>query len=194
MPRRNPLLAGVFLITFAVLIFQIVQTRILSVIAWYYLAFFAISVAMLGMTVGAVWVYLRGERFPPERLAEVLSDCALLTAVSMPSSLLVQLSLVTSLALSAVVVFAWALLLAAMTVPYVFAGIAVSLALTRSPVPVNRVYAVDLLGAALGCVAVVVALNYVDAPSTILLAGAVAAVSAWSFARGATRGASQRRW
>ena len=28
-------------------------------IAWYYLAFFAISVATLGMTVGAVWVYLR---------------------------------------------------------------------------------------------------------------------------------------
>ena len=61
--RKTPFLSGVFLITFSLLIFQIVQTRILSVIAWYYLAFFAISVAMLGMTVGAVWVYLRPERF-----------------------------------------------------------------------------------------------------------------------------------
>jgi hypothetical protein len=49
-PNRRWFLAGVFLITFAVLVFQVVQTRILSVIAWYYLAFFAISVAMLGMT------------------------------------------------------------------------------------------------------------------------------------------------
>ena len=61
--RKGPFLIGVFLITFSLLIFQIVQIRILSVIAWYYLAFFAISVAMLGMTVGAIWVYLRSERF-----------------------------------------------------------------------------------------------------------------------------------
>ena len=61
-------LTGVFLITFSILVFQIVQTRILSVISWYALAFFAISVAMLGMTIGAVWVYLRPERFQPESL------------------------------------------------------------------------------------------------------------------------------
>jgi hypothetical protein len=78
--RKLPFLAGVFLITFALLIFQIVQTRILSVIAWYYLAFFAISVAMLGMTVGAVWVYLRRERFQSASLPITLSDFALATA------------------------------------------------------------------------------------------------------------------
>src|SRR5215475_2553312 len=131
--RRLPFLSAVFLLTFSMLIFQVVQTRILSVIAWYYLAFFAISVAMLGMTIGAVWVYLHGERFAPERLARLLSSSALLTAVAMPASLFVQLSLVTSIALSAVVVVAWALLLAAMTLPYVFAGVTVSVALTRSP-------------------------------------------------------------
>ena len=60
--RKGPFLLGVFLLTFSLLTFQIIQTRILSVIAWYYMAFFAISVAMLGMTVGAVWVYLHRER------------------------------------------------------------------------------------------------------------------------------------
>ena len=83
-PRRREFLAGVFLIAFAVLFFQIVQTRILSVIAWYYLAFFAISVAMLGMTAGAVWVYLRRESIAEAELSTRLSDTALLTAVSMP--------------------------------------------------------------------------------------------------------------
>jgi hypothetical protein len=60
--RKGPFLSGVFLLTYSLLTFQIIQTRILSVIAWYYLAFLAISVAMLGMTVGAVWVYLRRDR------------------------------------------------------------------------------------------------------------------------------------
>ena len=67
----------------------------------------------------------------------------------------------------------------AMTVPYVFAGIVVSLALTRSPFPVSLVYGVDLLGAALGCAAVVGILNVLDGPSAILLAGLLSAIAAW---------------
>jgi len=182
---KRAFLAGVFSISFALLIFQIVQTRILSVIAWYYLAFFAISVAMLGMTIGAVRVYLRGERLLERGLASALSRHALACAVSMPLSLLVQLSLITTFSLSAVTLVAWALLLGAMAVPYVFAGIALGLALTRSPFPVGQVYAVDLAGSALGCAAVVALLNAVDAPTAILVAGAIAGVSALCFARGA---------
>ena len=154
--RKSYFLLGVFLITFSLLIFQITQTRILSVIAWYYLAFFAISVAMLGMTVGAVWVYLRNEQFAPARLPALLSDFALLTALAMPASVMVQFSLITTVALSLTTIISWGLLLAAMAMPYVFSGVVVSLALTRSPFPTGQVYGVDLIGAALGCVAVTV--------------------------------------
>jgi hypothetical protein len=190
-PQRNPFLGGVFLITFAVLVFQVVQTRILSVIAWYYLAFFAISVAMLGMTAGAVWVHHRRERLTPETLSTLLSDSALLSAVSMPVSVLVQFSLITTLSPILTSVFAWTLLMAAMTMPYVFAGVTVSLALTRSPFPVSLVYGVDLLGAALGCAAVVGILNVLDGPTAVLLAGLVSGLAAVAFARGATP--SERR-
>ena len=180
--KKPAFLAGVFLITFSVLVFQIVQTRILSVLAWYYLAFFAISVAMLGMTIGAVWVYLRRDRFLPERLASDLSGYALATAVSIPASMMVQFSLITTLALSLSTIVSWGLLLAAMTVPYVFAGVVVSLALTRSPFPVSQVYGVDLLGAALGCAVVVLLLNVLDGPTTLIVTGLIAALAAYCFA------------
>ena len=186
MPRRAYFLLGVFLITFAVLLFQIVQTRILSVIAWYYLAFFAISVAMLGMTAGAVWVYLHRERLTPERLSTMLSDTSLLTAVSMPASVIVQFCLITTLLPAFTSVMAWALLMGAMTVPYVFAGITVSLALTRSPFPVSLVYGIDMIGAALGCAAVVGVLNVLDGPTAILLAGLFSGCAAFAFAHAAT--------
>jgi spermidine synthase len=167
------------------MIFQIVQTRILSVIAWYYLAFFAISVAMLGMTAGAVWVYLHREEHRPENLARTLAEQSALAAFSMPLSLLVQLSLVTTLALSLSTLVSWSLLLVAMAVPYVSSGIVVSLALTRSPYPVNQVYGVDLLGAALGCIAVIGLLNVVDGPTAIVLAGWISALAGLCFARSA---------
>lgn len=180
-PGKVPYMAGVFLISFALLVFQIIQTRILSVIAWYYLAFFGISMAMLGMTAGAVYVYLRREHFDRENLGAVLSRYSLLSAICMPASLMVQFSLVISISASVTTVVAWSLLMAAMAVPYIAAGVVISLALTRSPFPVSQVYGVDLLGAALGCVLVILLLNVLDAPSAIIVAGAAAAFAAWCF-------------
>ena len=183
--RKYPFLFGVFLITFSLLIFQIVQTRILSVIAWYYLAFFAISVAMLGMTVGAVWVYLRRERFQSAPLPVTLSNFALATALAMPASLSVQFCLITAISLSLTTVISWSLLLAAMAVPYIFSGVVVCLALTRSPFPTGQVYGVDLLGAALGCVSVLLILNFLDGPTTVLVCGVASGLSALAFAASA---------
>src|SRR5262245_28655988 len=139
--RRAQFFGGVFFISFAVLVFQIVQTRILSVVAWYYVALFAISVAMLGMTAGAVWVYLRRDRVSPDNCATWLSDTSLLTAVSMPASVAVQFSLITSLVPTITSLLTTAVLMSVMAAPYFFAGITVSLALTRSPFPVGQVYA-----------------------------------------------------
>ena len=48
-------LVGVFLTSMCGLMLQIVQTRMLSVIGNYTMAFFAIGVAMLGLTAGARW-------------------------------------------------------------------------------------------------------------------------------------------
>ena len=59
---------GLFLVTLATLMYEIVLTRIFSVTMWYHFAFVAISVAMFGMTVGALLVYLRPGWFPAERL------------------------------------------------------------------------------------------------------------------------------
>jgi MFS family permease len=198
-PRRSSFLVGVFFTAFAILVFQITQTRILSVVAWYYLAFFAISVAMLGMTVGAVWVYLNRREFTPEQLSLAVSDAALMAAVAMPASLVVQFCLITKLLPTVASAVAWSLLMAAMTVPYIFAGIAVTLALTRSPFPVSQVYGVDLLGAAAGCVGTIAILNFLDGPSAVVLAGLLAAIGASFFARSASKNeaaalAARRFW
>ena len=52
---------------------QLVQTRILSVVSWYHLAFFIISIAMFGLTAGAVWVYMRRDRFTEATLSHDLA-------------------------------------------------------------------------------------------------------------------------
>ncbi len=85
----------------------------------------------------------------------------------MPLSVFIQFSLITKLVPTMSSVFGIALLMAAMTLPYAFAGVTVSLALTRSPFPASLVYGVDLLGAALGCAAVIGILDVLDGPTAI---------------------------
>src|ERR1700733_11751740 len=181
--RKAPFLVGVFLITFSLLTFQILQTRILSVIAWYYMAFFAISVAMLGMTIGAVWVYLHRDGFESVPLSITLSNFSLAASVGMPASIMVQFCLITEPSATLTMVASWSLLLIAMALPYIFSGIVVSLALTRSPFPTGQVYGVDLLGAALGCLAVIFLLNIFDGPTAALVTGVLSGLAAMSFHR-----------
>ena len=103
----------------------------------------------------------------------------------MPASVIVQVCLITSPALSLTTVISWSLLLGAMAVPYIFSGVVVSLALTRSPFPAGQVYGVDLLDAALGCLAVIGILNVVDAPTAVIISGALSGLSAVAFAASA---------
>src|SRR4051794_16932440 len=72
--RPAPPYAGIFLLALATLMLEVLLTRITSVMAWYHLAFFVISLAMLGLTAGAVVVFVRPSWFSdadvPRRLAE----------------------------------------------------------------------------------------------------------------------------
>ena len=62
--------AGLFLVTLSTLMYETLLTRIFSVTMWYHFAFVAISVALFGMTVGALIVYLMPSHFPVGRTNE----------------------------------------------------------------------------------------------------------------------------
>jgi hypothetical protein len=72
------LYAGLFLTTLAALMFEILLTRLFSVTMWYHFTFMAISVAMLGMTVGGLIVYLLPRVFTPERARPLKASTAML--------------------------------------------------------------------------------------------------------------------
>ena len=194
--QRLPFYAGLGLITAATLMLQIVETRIISVTSWYHLAFFVISIAMFGLTAGAVWVYLRPERYRPEQLSYHLSVASLGFALATVLALLVQLTIVTSLPASVMSLVVWAEFAVALSLPFFFSGIVVSLALTRSPFPVGIVYGVDLLGAALGCLGALALLNLVSGPSAVLWIAVLIAAGGLFFAgraSGTCRRAGDRR-
>ena len=173
---------GVFLITASVLMLQVIQTRILSVVLWYYMAFLVISLAMFGITAGTVWVYLRRHRFSERSLSHDLTYFSSALALSIAVCGALQMSLGSANARTLTGLVVWLELAACLAVPFFFSGVIVSLALTRSPFPIGRVYGVDLAGAALGCLGVLALLNLVDGPTALLWVAAITAAAAVCFA------------
>lgn len=190
MPLRN--YAGLFCLAMATLMHEVLLTRIFSVTMWYHFAFMAISIAMFGMTFGAVLVFLFPSRFDPGRRQAHLAAASLAFAAAAVLGFLAHLALPWLLAGGETLSRGRWLLCVALTfpitiVPFAFSGFAVTLALTGpgGPVaPLGRLYAADLIGASLGCLAVLGLLSLVDGPTAVLWAAAVAALGGLCFAPG----------
>lgn len=163
--------------------YEVVLTRLLSVTSWYYLAFVSISMAMFGMTAGALAVQLRASLFTEDLIRRRLAQAVFATAVSIPISLILMLAIPVELSAAVQTVFSFVALSTVIAVPFFFSGVGVCLSLTRIPFPTGRIYFTDLTGAAIGCALSLVLMRLIDAPSTIFVISALLFVSAAAYAK-----------
>jgi hypothetical protein len=169
---------GLLTVTMATVSYEVLLTRIFSVTLWYHFAFMAISVAMFGMTVGALVVYLRPELFPRDRIASRLALFSWLFSLAAVVALAFHVRWPEPLPITYV----------AVAVPFAMSGVAVCLALTSFPEQVSSLYAADLAGAAAGCVLVIPLLATTDGLTGAVGVASLASLSAVFFALGgATR-------
>jgi SAM-dependent methyltransferase len=187
--RTGWLCAGLFLVTLATLMLEVIDTRLLSVLTWYHLSFVAVSVAMLGMAGGAVLVFVGGDLFGRERAPAILPGLttafALVLTVSHAANLVIPVPPLRGASVPELLALAITTLV--LTIPFVFSGIVITLALTRTSARIGLLYGADLLGAAAGCLAVVWLLNRTDITSSTLIAAACAGLAAVCLARFAGR-------
>jgi hypothetical protein len=185
MPQRRWLYAGLFASTFATLLVEILDARLLSVLTWYHLSFLAVSLAMLGMAAGAVRVFLAKNLQEPVEAMRRLPALTEAFALSIVASHLIVLCIpIPALnRFSVMEVVAIAAVTGVLALPFFFSGMVVTIALTRSTGPIGRLYAWDLAGAAAACVAVVPLLDSgrFKVTSLTILAAAAAAAGALCF-------------
>lgn len=174
--------AGLFLTAFSMLSLEITLVRLLSVTTWYHLAFFAISTAMLGMTAGAVRVYLRPAAFEAATLARALAGASLRYALATPVTLLLICLLPLDLYEGAMGPGSMITATVVCCLPFYFGGTVISAVVTKARAPIGRLYASDLAGASLGCLFVLAGLEVLDAPSLILGCAALGALAGVCFA------------
>jgi predicted membrane-bound spermidine synthase len=174
---------AVALTTLAALVLELSLTRIFSVVFYYHFAFLAISIALFGLGAGGVFSYVvagwRGSLY------------AKLGWLSAANSLFVVLSAAVVLGQKdSITSWRLALLYLTTSLPFVVAGVIVSLAISETMERVNRVYFFDLLGAAAGCLLLVPFLEALGGPNTTLAVAVLfaAAGSIWHTLAGSVRG------
>lgn len=166
---------GLFLTTLSLLQLELFLTRIFSVTMWYHFAFMAISLAMFGLAAGAILVELLKSRDPHKTLARTGLAFALTSAICFAIELYIPADPDNELVWTA-------LAFTLISIPFVFGGMVVCIALTRFPGYTGSLYAADLAGSAAGCILTIPILNNIHAPTAVILNAGIAALAAAAFA------------
>src|SRR3989344_3305482 len=162
---------GIFFVSMAMLMYEILLTRIFSVTMMYHFAFMAVSLAMFGLAAGAVLVFRKMTNFNKAQIRR----SAVLGSVffSISSSLGTTLYAVAPVSIFIAFLFA--------SIPFVFGGMVITLALTRLGSDPGKMYAADLIGAAFGCLVLLFVMNFLDGVAASWLVAAIALFGALAF-------------
>jgi hypothetical protein len=173
------LLGGVFLTSFSLLTLEITLTRLLSVVLSYHYVFLAVSLALLGLGVGGIFVHFFRPAMPSgDSRFGPLALFASLFSLAIPFSviLIIQIGYVDAIRdnmlLYCILLF----------IPFFFVGILLAEVFRMFPAISAWVYGADLVGAAGGSLAVVLALDTFGGISTSFFLSVLASVAALLFA------------
>lgn len=178
---RSTILA-VALVSFASLLLELSLTRLFSVVLFYHFAFFAISVALLGLGSGGVFAHIWREWLKRFEVRALGARLCLLNSVFIFVSVEVVLHTPVSLAVTGRNFGKLTIIYLAAAVPFFLTGLLFSVLFARSTKDISQLYGADLAGGAGACLAVVPLLNLIGAPNALLLASAAMALAAslWS--------------
>jgi spermidine synthase len=175
--NRRRIFWGISLITLSVLMLELSLTRLFSATMYYHFAFMAISLALFGSGASGVFIYIIQRGLKPERTGQWLSAAAMLFALSNLYSLYVILANPLTFETGPENYYRLAKIYGASSLPFFFAGCAVTLAITRLAKEISKLYLFDLAGAALGCLLLIPVLNSIGAINIVLLVSAIGAVA-----------------
>jgi hypothetical protein len=173
------------LVAGSVLALQVLLTRLFSAALFYHFSFLSISLALLGAGAGGILVYVRPrwfERRPLERELARWSGVLAVLLVVLPA-VLVRIQLGADDEVTARFSALLALLSALTTVLFGVAGVVIALAVRGYTRNVTKLYAFDLVGAALGALLIVPLMWAVPVPVLLVGLAPLAAVAALLFAR-----------
>jgi hypothetical protein len=188
------MLAGTALSSFASLLLELALTRLFSVVLFYHFAFLAISIALLGLGAGGVFAHLRKKWLARFETRKLMARLCAINALLVPLVLVIVLRIPVSLEISKANFLRLTAIYMASAMPFFVTGLEFSVVFARQAARVSPLYAADLAGGALACLAIVPLLNWLGGPNTVLVTGVAmaGAGTVWSVESKARKSAISR--
>ncbi|HLJ87163.1 MAG TPA: hypothetical protein VKZ53_10090 [Candidatus Angelobacter sp.] len=180
--NRRATMIAVALVSFASLLLELAMTRLYSVVLFYHFAFFAISVALLGLGAGGVFAHVRSLWLAKFEIGTLGARLSLLNSFVILAATEVVLHIPVALEVNGRNFGRLTIIYLVTAVPFFCTGLLFSVLFARSSHQISSLYGADLLGGALACLAVVPLLNILGAPNALLFSCLVMAIGAalWS--------------
>jgi spermidine synthase len=179
--NRTKIFWGIALITLSVLMLELSLTRLFSATMYYHFAFMAISLALFGSGASGVFIYIIQNRLPEARTSHWLSVAAMAYSLSVVFALYVIFTNPLTFDDAGENYRRLVNVYLATSLPFFFAGCAITLAITRLAKDISRLYLFDLAGAALGCLLLIPVLNSIGAINTVIAVSTIGAIGAILF-------------
>ena len=198
--ERLCLYVGIFIVSGIVLAFETILPRIFAVFAGSVFMYYAISIALMGLSGGGIFVFCLTHRFPYHRVALHLFICTILFGATVLAAIFLISKIGGSIIESMdqyqmgkmmtqeiighlyhqrhILLMISGLIL---SLPFFFAGICVSLCFKHFTPLINKVYFADLVGAGFGCIFTILCLSFFDISFIFLLFGAISLIGAFCF-------------
>jgi spermidine synthase len=173
---------GIALSSFSALLLELGLTRLFSVVLFYHFAFLAISIALLGLGAGGVYAHLRKQNLEKYESRNFAAACSCFAALAIPVVLEIVLHVPVSLELTTGNFVRLTAIYLASATPFFLTGLQFSVIFARESARIPKLYAADLAGGSLACIAIVPLLNWVGGPNAILFSALMAAIAGitWS--------------
>jgi predicted membrane-bound spermidine synthase len=166
------LLGAIFLVSFSLIAFEIALSRLLSVLLSYHYVFVVLSLALLGLGMGGMFVHFFRPQIKIQKRSFVLWGFLYSLAVPFSILLIIQVGSIDhpqiNLLISGVLLF----------VPFFFAGGLLAEVYRRFSSMSGRIYGVDLIGAAVGSLGAILLLDLFGGIRTHFILGVLTSIAA----------------
>lgn len=165
---RSRHLIIIFLLSAAALIYEIILTKLFSVTLWYHFSYLVISLAMFGFGLGGLITFYLRDKLKlhiEDNIKRLCYCCALMIGLS----LIKVVSFHAPNAASMVGAFNFFTIYILCTLPFTLISLILAILFLNYPQDSPKLYAADLIGAAIGCLLSVVLISYLSAQQVIML-------------------------
>lgn len=185
---RRPAISTYFAIFFlsaSILLFELALTRILSVISWANLAYMVVGTALFGFGLSGVFLALKDKNGQEDSRQLSLTLLCILSSLSMIcayAALVYVPFQMWKFSTDPINYLYLAIWYCALVLPFFLAGLTIARTLGNFPLQASRLYGADLIGAALGSLALIPVIQQIGGEGTITISAGCCCLAGLLFA------------